>query len=310
MTINNPKDGLITDMKNLDWINAGIIGEEVGDKQKTPHLQCYVQTDRMKFSTFRNRINKALKVKPHIEIAKGSVEDNVKYCSKQDTDPTIWGQWTTQGQRTDWEEIYQMIKDDSTNVEIQERYPAQYAHGYKGIDKMRSNLTLERNKQKLIESFEKVELKEWQRDAIHTLFNQGDRTVDWYVDYKGNQGKTWLAKYLIAKYNAMYVQGGKMNDIAYAYQYHPVVVFDFTRDKQDIVNYSVIESFKNGLIFSGKYESVTKQFDPCKVICFSNWDPDETKLSEDRWNIKYLSDTKTPLFQQINSDGFLFPEDC
>lgn len=72
-------------------------------------------------------------------------------------------------------------------------------------------------------------------------------------------------------------------DIAYAYNYEPWVVFDFTRDKELIVNYSVIEHLKNGVIFSWKYESFTKRFPSPKIICLSNFTPEFDKLSKDRW---------------------------
>lgn len=111
----------------------------------------------------------------------------------------------------------------------------------------------------------------------------------WYVDLEGGVGKTWLAKYLVATKGAFYMQGGKVADVAHAYGGQEYVVCDFTRDKEQVVQYSAIEAFKNGMLFSPKYDSTTKVFKPAKVICFSNWMPDTSKLSMDRWKIKTIS---------------------
>jgi hypothetical protein len=58
-------------------------------------------------------------------------------------------------------------------------------------------------------------------------------------------------------------------------------------DKIDHI-YSLMESFKNGRIFSPKYESISKTFKPCHVVVFANFIPDHSKLSQDRWLVKNL----------------------
>ena len=184
---------------------------------------------------------------------------------------------------------------------------------------MRDNKNDHDNGIKLMEYYCDVDLREWQIIALSLLENQNDRGVLWFVDYLGGSGKTWFAKYLSAIHNAFYCTGGKASDIAHAFKLEQMVVFDFTRSNKEFVNYSVIESFKNGMFFSPKYNSITKKFAPCKVICFSNWDPDKNKLSMDRWCINYLfknndewklrADDGADLYQQLTVDGFLFHDD-
>lgn len=121
--------------------------------------------------------------------------------------------------------------------------------------------------------------------ALEELENQDDRKILWIVDEKGGEGKTYFGKWLESQKNAFFIQNGKSQDIAQAYRKQKYVVMDYTRDYEDYINYSVLESFKNGRIFAPKYESKVIKMTPAKVICFSNWMPDQTKLSTDRWKI-------------------------
>lgn len=58
-----------------------IVGQEIGEKCNTPHLQGYIElTDKKRFSTLKN-INCFKRA--HLEKAKGSREDNIIYCSKE-----------------------------------------------------------------------------------------------------------------------------------------------------------------------------------------------------------------------------------
>lgn len=79
MTINNYTDTLYTSV--LAWLKMQtkyIIGKEVGDEKKTPHLQIYVyMKNAKKFSQMKELFPTA-----HIEKAVGRPEANYKYCSK------------------------------------------------------------------------------------------------------------------------------------------------------------------------------------------------------------------------------------
>ena len=69
-----------------------------------------------------------------------------------------------------------------------------------------------------------------------------------------------------------------------------IVLFDLSPSQEDRFNYEVLESIKNGLMFSSSYESRMKVFAIPHVIVFANWAPDESKLSADRWNVRHFSD--------------------
>jgi hypothetical protein len=86
------------------------------------------------------------------------------------------------------------------------------------------------------------------------------------------------------------VTNGKIADIAHAYNNEKIVIFDLSLTQVDKIDhiYSLMESFKNGRIFSPKYESVVKTFAPCHVVVFANFIPDHKKLRKDRWLVKTL----------------------
>ena len=130
-------------------------------------------------------------------------------------------------------------------------------------------------------------LRPWQQDILNIITDDtSDRTIHWVVDYTGNTGKSFLCNYLHAMHNALTLTNTCARDIAYMYNNEPIVLFDFTR-QVDLasITFNIMESLKNGSVFSGKYESQMKKFDPPVIMCFSNGLPDRSKLSLDRWNV-------------------------
>lgn len=133
-------------------------------------------------------------------------------------------------------------------------------------------------------------LRPWQQEELDLLLQQDDRTVRFVVDDVGNTGKTALGRFLVENHDAFYCTGGKIADIMHAYERQEIVVFDMARCKDhEAWPYEVMEFMKNGMGFSGKYESKMKKFNPCKIIVFANCMPDISKLSRDRLSLRILS---------------------
>lgn len=136
-----------------------------------------------------------------------------------------------------------------------------------------------------------TDLYPWQQEVVDlvTMPCTDDRKIHWFFDEDGCKGKTQLCKYLHVFYDATILNNGKFSDLAYALPDDPkIVCLLLPRTVEGRVNYSAIESIKDGLIFSAKYESGTKCFNSPHVIVMANFLPDESALSRDRWNIHYM----------------------
>jgi len=133
--------------------------------------------------------------------------------------------------------------------------------------------------------------KPWQIDILEILkLEPDDRLVYWFWSEKGNIGKSQFCKYLVAKHECVFIDEGKKADIMMTIMNADMdtkncVIFDIPRDNGNHVSYKSIESIKNGMIFSSKYESGYKLFNSPHVIVFANEAPQEEKLSNDRWRI-------------------------
>lgn len=146
-----------------------------------------------------------------------------------------------------------------------------------------------------------LKLREWQSELLPMLTKKvvNDREIIYIWDSEGNTGKTVLAKYLHTFHGAI-VAGGKDSDMKHAItrwqeitsKYPAIIIVDICRSDFR-TDYSGIESLKNGLFFSGKYESAMLcSYNLPNVVVFSNFPPEEKNLSKDRWKIGNIKDGK------------------
>jgi len=131
-------------------------------------------------------------------------------------------------------------------------------------------------------------LRKWQEQVVKRLDDQNDRQILWIYETKGNVGKSVLTNWLIDNRGAFFCNGGKMRDIAHAYQSEPIVVFDLPRTIEEFTPYRAMECFKDGHLFSPKYNSRHVRFFPPVVIVFANFEPEYEALSLDMWDIVNL----------------------
>lgn len=242
LTLNNWKqDEYDTIKKWCDTVTHYILGKEVGESE-TPHLQIYIYN---KNALHFNSIKK-IAPRAHIEKAKGSIADNLKYCSKD-------GNYITN--------IPQEVK--------------------------------------LIDPLEGKTLYKWQEELIEILNKPRglNRDLYWYFERTGNVGKTSFVKsWIINHRNDSICLGGKGADIRAGVASFvkknkdlAVAFFHYTRSIEGFVSYTAMEEVKDGMFFSGKYESDMCVFNQPHVVVFANFAPKtDGTMSEDRWIIREL----------------------
>lgn len=129
------------------------------------------------------------------------------------------------------------------------------------------------------------------------------RQVYWYWDKDGNCGKTTLAKHLKILYGKRLLYlNGMSRDVLFALAKRidkgidvEIVIFGLSRQDKNGCSYKSIEIIKDGLGFSGKYESCEILMNNVHVIVFANFEPEYEKLSTDRWKVIPLIAERPPL---------------
>lgn len=228
-----------------------VIGQEVGSKKGTEHLQGYFyHKNAVTFIRMKKLSDRA-----HWEVSKGSPEQNFTYCTKDNDfiqkgfekkpvfkdelaarllkkyDGVVWKEWQ--------QNILAKIE------EVPDARTINWVCDYKG-NSGKSYLT------KYITLTNEVIIADGKKDNI---FNQVNR---------------------------------KLNEEEKEFK---VVLLDIPRSAEGYINYGVLEQLKNGLIYSGKYEGGQCLFDDVHVVVFANFMPDRSQFSEDRWNIIQLDET-------------------
>lgn len=276
-------DQLVNDewiKENIDIINAYCYQMERGKETNKVHYQGVVQFKTSRRLTGMKKISEAI----HWERVK-DLKSAIDYCSKEDTrigETKKYGEFIFAGHRTDIEDDLQSIKN-GTFDKINSKNYLKYHSGYDKVinlckDKIQEN--------KFKDKYSKIELIDIQKQWLELLNEQNDRIILWIYDPDGGNGKSTFAKYMKSIYNCIILEHAKKEDIAYAYNGEDYVVFDYVRDiDPKTINYGIYESLKNGIMFSGKYESKSKYFIPPKIIVLANFYPDESKLTKDRWQI-------------------------
>lgn len=167
---------------------------------------------------------------------------------------------------------------------------------HKGCEKPLS--MQEQIKKKIFErDYTNVIWKPWQKKVLDHLDEEDSRKILWIYDKEGNNGKSFLRKYISLTKDVLLFDGKKDNilnqlkqkcidedkDVKY-------VVADIPRCYDlRLFQYGLLEQLKDGQVYSGKYEGGEIWIDRPNIVILSNSYPDTSTMTNDRWEIVDLS---------------------
>lgn len=289
-TLNNYTDDEISLLRTISsQVRYLCFQKEIG-QEGTPHLQGFIS---FKKQTSLRSVKALVSNRAHFEISKGSPKQNRDYCSKSDSG--IEGSFEEfgelpgpSGQRNDLDEFKKAVK----NGDIRNKRDCRelYSDVYAKYPKFCSEYLGDHPRPPPVDDHE---LKEWQTYLWSELEKDpDDRSIVFVVDPQGNQGKTWFCKKWFSANldNSQILEPAKKADMAYSLRDDLRVLFvNLTRsfsknEEQTTYLYSFLESVKDGLVFSPKYESGMKYLEKCHVVVMMNEEPQRI-LSRDRYVI-------------------------
>ncbi len=298
-TLNNYTEEDINHIKELFHIEScvfAVVGIESGENG-TPHLQGFFHLrNKKRFQQLKNMIPRA-----HIEPANGTDEQNQIYCKKdnnlllevgtpavsKDSQHSLLDAYTIVDLLVDGQDLFQLL-DSSPTFQIA------YGKHYKFIDSL-----VNKKKRKCLESRflkyykdKNIVFYRWQEQLYAELLTEPHpRRIIWYIDRPGGSGKSTFAAVFISRVASVVRYGVvKPSDMALSYKGERVVFFDIARANYDLLPLcALMEEIKNGEVFSGKYESCTKRFEPPHVVVFANFGPPPVAFSDDRLDIRFLN---------------------
>jgi len=280
------------DLAALPWCKFVVFGREVAPTTLTPHLQGYIRfSDRKSLQFLKREIND----RAHWIVARGSAQQNITYCEKEgDAErhgelPTV-ARGNTSAVQEAQRFIDEYISDNGrapSEREVAQAHPSAYIFHHRGL------LRYARVVAPVPQLREgPIVLRGWQQELEDRLENPADdRTVEFFVDVDGAAGKTFFVQNYLTKHtDAQMLSVGKRDDIAHIIDASKRVFFMCVpRGSMEFLQYSVLESLKDRMIMSPKYDSCVKILEHwLHVIVFTNEPPDETKLTNDRFKIVTL----------------------
>ncbi len=156
ITINNPTDpeDVLQSLYDTGRF-VYIIGQLETGENSTPHIQAFCTLKQ------KHRLSTMKKIpgliRAHLEKRRGTRVQAIHYCKKpvlrcecvhcKDCSPSLDGPWeygllpTGQGHRSDLDEVYDMLADGKTDVEILNRFPGTFMRNTRGIDRVRYALS-------------------------------------------------------------------------------------------------------------------------------------------------------------------------
>lgn len=319
-TISNYDEDNVNYLKDLPNIQEKVIvlafGKEVAPTTGTPHLQGYIRVkDPMRFTGVQALLVNNGKV-AWTDVARATEQSNILYTQKGSQSHEEWEDKHETGEnfgkdadsfvfnrkekkKSTYELCMENIIDGDDLMTITRKYPELMFKHRQNIKAIIDSVKNDNEKLKLMELSKFITLKEWQQEIydycldIPSLTSDKARKVTWIYDDVGKNGKTVLADKLVLCRGAVKFTNAASKDIICAYNGEPIILFDLERTQEDKINYQVMESVLDPILFSPKYTSEIKyRASGAILLVFANFLPKLNALSMDRWRILKLDDNK------------------
>lgn len=257
-----------------------VYGREISSTG-TPHLQGFVSfAARVRLAAVIATIGQA-----HCSVAR-QIAQAIEYC-KKDGDYEEFGESpTNSGKRNDLDDFKSDVVAGCYDFKVlREKHSEVFAKYPRFcIDYVADNAPTPK--------VPAHPLRDWQQTLYSDLQRPpDDRHIIFIVDYTGNTGKSWFCHYYAQMNDKVQVLlPGKKADMCHVLKEDIRVVFiDAPRSKQgEFLQYDFLEEVKNGYVFSPKYESRLKRLGKVHVVVMMNEQPDASKLSTDRYDIRVI----------------------
>lgn len=295
-TINNPTSDVLS--FPAQKVKCAVYQKEIG-ANGTPHFQGYMELKSPQRLSSIKQWGGDDWARAHLEVRRGTRLEAIEYSEKGETrapgaqtvywpdketvDPT---RDSNQGKRSDLTRVAELATSGASMRDIALQHPESWIKYYRGIRDLVSTVRAPTR-------LDDMRFLPWQRSLFDRLNGPiHPRKIIWIVDDLGNSGKSKFANFLVRNHQAVLFSGGKNDRIQHAYQGEKIALFDLPRAAKDLekdfVPYVAIEAIKNGAV-SRMYGERPLLCDQPHVVCFSNFTPDLAKLSQDRWDITYLT---------------------
>lgn len=242
-TLNNPTRSEGEAVENLE-VPFLIYGKELGETG-TPHLQGYVQLEQKR----RLASVKELIPRAHLEIARGTVDENIKYCSKQDPNPFIKGTPVCQGQRNDLISLREAVRlNPISRNELVDQHLTVAARYPRVADML--------------------------HDIFHPPQDLDKLNNEWFVGPPGN-GKSRTARQENPSHFAKY-----MNKWFDGYDNEDTIIIEEV-GPQHATFASLLKIWADHYVFTAESKGSSRKIRPSKIIVTSNYDIDRVFMPED-----------------------------
>lgn len=291
-TLNNyseEEQARIRDFAGSDIVKYLIFGREVGDSG-TPHLQGFAHFKEPKSL---NWLRAHFSDRAHFEKARGSFKANRTYCSKDGDFEEFGTAPSQQGSRSDLDDAKRFIdefvrerKRAPNDTELATAVGLSYIRYRRGLRDYATAICP-------TPVFRDGDLRQWQA-ALDTELRgpPSQRSIKFVIDREGNRGKTFFQQWYLSRHSdkVQILGTAKRDDMAHMVDESKSIFFvNVPRGQMEFFQYSVIESLKDQMVASPKYNSYMKMLAVVPhVMVFANEWPDESRLSVDRWDFMDL----------------------